>query len=206
MNSKNKFFLLTIIVVASLIVLSHHLTAKFVFKSDLAIAQDLSFQSISSSIYPCLPDAKEGLSKSQMNKPPLLRGVVEYKRKQYYVVEMLYQTTPPFVDYEEDYYQGGRFFVQLDELGCLPLNTTDNATDLLLASMTQVVPEPVAQQLALQWWQKRLQELGSLQKLKQDLLDGLKPGPYTLYLFAEDIWALEQLGITIPESALNQPR
>ncbi|WP_139253651.1 hypothetical protein [Hydrococcus rivularis] len=192
MNSTNKRFLLTVIAIAFVIVLSHQITTR-------AMAQDLSLRSIPSSIDPCLP-------KSQKNKSPLLRGAVEYRGKQYYVVELLYKTTPPFVDYEGDYYQGGRFFIQLDELGCLSLNTTDDATDLLFASMTQVVPEPVAQQLALQWWRKRLEELGSPEKLKQDILDGLKPGAYTLYLFAEDVWALKQLGITIPESALNQPR
>ncbi|NJQ97792.1 MAG: hypothetical protein HC784_09490 [Hydrococcus sp. CSU_1_8] len=114
MNSKNKFFLLTVIAVAFLIVLSHQITAKFVFNSDLAIAQDLSSQSISSSIYPCLPDAREGLSKSQMNKPPLLRGVVEYKGKQYYVVEMLYKTTPPLLIMKRIIIREVVFFVQLD--------------------------------------------------------------------------------------------
>lgn len=205
MNRKAKKVIVIAATVALTVILLTSVYNKFV--TNWAEAQDLPSETIPRAIYPCLPGARAGLPEPRMGRSPFLRGAVNYEGKQYYVVEMLYKTIPPFEDYEEDFYQGGRFFVLLEQVGCLALNTTDNATDLLFQSLTEVVPEPVAQQMALQWWQKRLQEFGgSTEKLREDILDGLKPGPDTLYLFEEDVWALNQLGIIIPESALNQPR
>lgn len=168
-----------------------------------ADAQNSLPKPVPTAIYPCLPGAKQGLLEASK---PFVRGYFKDRDKEYYVIEMLYQSTPPFEDYEGVYEAWGRFFVVLDSVGCLPLNSQETASELIFAPLTQVVPEPIARALALQWWKYQLSLSGSPQKLKEELLVGLKPGPEATVLFSEDIWALSQLGITFPPKLLNQSR
>lgn len=72
-------------------------------------------------------------------------------------------------------------------------------------SLIKYVPEKVANELALYFWKKRMSEIGGKQKLRQELLDGLKPGPHTYNLQPEDVWALEALGISIPKELISNP-
>ena len=92
----------------------------------------------------------------------------------------------------------GDFLIAAENTGCVLLNSPDAAQTLYKNSLAQYVPVSVAQKLALSKWQKELNRTGSKEALRKEILAGIEPGPDTMYLFPEDIWALKQLGIEIP--------
>lgn len=96
----------------------------------------------------------------------------------------------------------GDFLIAAESTGCVLLHSPDAAQTLYQKSLAQYVPMSVAQKLALSKWQKELDRAGSKEALRQEILAGIEPGPDTMYLFPEDIWALRQLGIEIPSNKI----
>lgn len=156
-------------------------------------------KAIPEEILPCLP-----MDRKDPNREPVIEGAVRYHGKDYYVIHLLYETGSPFEDDKEPYYKGGRFALILDEIGCLNLNTLEQSTELGFSSLSNIVPMPVAQEMALEKWKETLEEKGTLEKLKKYILDNIQPGPWQMYLFEEDLWALQQLGLDLPNSVLSE--
>lgn len=150
-------------------------------------------------ILPCLPmDRKEPGSEG------IIEGAVRYKGRDYYVMYLLHETGSTFEDDKEPLYQWGRFGVMLDAMGCLNLNTIEKSTELGFSSLSDIVPVPVAQEMALEKWKETLGDKGTLEKLKKYILESIKPGPWQMYIFEEDLWALRQLGLDLPDSILSE--
>lgn len=150
-------------------------------------------------ILPCLP-----MNRKKPERDPIIEGAAKYQGKNYYVIHLLYETGSPFEDDLEPYYKGGRFAVTLDEIGCLNLNTVEQSTEVFFSSLSEIVPIPVAQQIALEKWKFELNRLKDKEKLKTYILEGIQPGPWRIYLFEEDLWALRQLGLNLPDSVLSE--
>jgi hypothetical protein len=69
--------------------------------------------------------------------------------------------------------------------------------------LASVVPETVAQQLTLARYQQRINQIGkaALQQQINQSADSVEHPSW----FAEEVWALQQLGITIPDNVQVQP-
>ncbi|NET34880.1 MAG: hypothetical protein F6K19_23130 [Cyanothece sp. SIO1E1] len=89
------------------------------------------------------------------------------------------------------------------------LVTTDNVGCLLIKSqadtevLSAYVPFEISQKLTLQSYQRRIQEAGGLQAFQRGLSEYMSqrdPGEIS-YFAPEDIWALEQLGVELPEGS-----
>lgn len=94
----------------------------------------------------------------------------------------------------------GDFLIAAENTGCVLLHSPDAAQTLYQNSLAQYVPMSIAQKLALAKWQKELDRTGGKEALRKEILVGIEPGPDTMYLFPEDIWALKQLGVEIPRN------
>lgn len=68
-------------------------------------------------------------------------------------------------------------------------------------AMSEMVPTPIAQSLVLQDYQSVAEEVGGIEELKRLIIESLTPSLNgTLPRFPpERIWALKQLGISLPE-------
>ena len=85
-----------------------------------------------------------------------------------------------------------------DSTGCLLVRSQYNVEPL-----SAYIPLEAAQQLALQVYQRRIQEAGGLQAFQQGLTEYLsQPNSTEISYFApEDLWAMEQLGVDLPEDS-----
>lgn len=135
-------------------------------------------------VYPCL---------SSSAKQVVLLATAKIDKVTYYLMRS-FEPSP----YGHEHWT--RAIVSTDSVGCLRLNPSE---DFPRVSMSEFVPYQVAKHFALQLWQRELKKFGSKEKLRQELLDHLPPGPDAYVLFSEDIWALEQLGISIPKQLSN---
>ena len=124
-----------------------------------------------------------------------IEGQVHQQNQTYYVI---YASSQP-----DEHDVVGKYVLQLDRAGCLNLSPIEEAKSLAYKSLDEFVPPDIANQIALQKWEKRLQKFSSLKALEQDIRQGLQPGPYRIYLFREDVWALNQMGIPISEKELE---
>lgn len=89
---------------------------------------------------------------------------------------------------------------------CALLTPKERANELFTVSLTKFVPETLANQLTLDSWKREQQRLGSKKALQQFVSEGLQLGPDMIELRPEDIWALNQLGISITEEAIERMR
>ncbi|OWY64103.1 hypothetical protein B7486_49180 [cyanobacterium TDX16] len=93
-----------------------------------------------------------------------------------------------------------------DSRNCKLLTPPEKSNLLITASLREFVSEPVANQLALDKWQRQQKALGGKKALQQEINLGTQPGPDAIELNPEDVWALDKLGIHIPEAALERLR
>lgn len=128
-------------------------------------------------LYPCLPRQVERVEQL---------GQVQGEQQTFYLLGA---------------FQGERYWellAQTDEAGCLLIKGQQDTEPL-----SAYVPIEIAQQLSLQAYQHRIEEAGGLQAFQQGFSQYMtqQPGGEIVYLAPEDVWALQQLGVEIPEGS-----
>lgn len=140
----------------------------------------------------CLPPPNS-LTKIQ------LLGTAAEGRKNYYLVQIIKREEGVFEEEIETIKQ--YFIISLDEIGC-SIEVPDTVSNL--QSWTIFVPLQVARQLALVNLKHEVEKAGGVKIFEERYteipLDGYSSPPT---LFPEDIWAHQQLGITLPTDYLT---
>lgn len=128
-------------------------------------------------LYPCLP--RSGDRVEQL-------GQVQQEQETFYLLGV----------FENDRYW--ELLAQTDEAGCLLIKGQQDTE-----SLSAYIPLELAQQLALQRYQRRIDEAGGLQAFQQGFTEYMteQPGGELVYLAPENVWALQQLGVEIPEGS-----
>jgi hypothetical protein len=140
--------------------------------------------SIPASLYPCLPQPVDQVQ---------LLGRVEQGEEQFYLLGLS---------------GGDRYWeslVQRDCSGCLLIKGEQD-----IESLSTYVSLEIAQQLTLQRYQRRIEEAGGVEAFQRGFTEYMRrsPGGEVVYLAPESVWALQQLGVQIPEGTyqIRQPR
>jgi hypothetical protein len=130
---------------------------------------------IPETLYPCLPRSADRVERL---------GQVQQEQKIFYLLGV----------FENDRYW--ELLAQTDEAGCLLIKRQQDTE-----SLSAYIPLELAQQLALQRYQRRIEEAGGLQAFQQGFTEYMteQPGGELVYLAPENVWALQQLGVEIPE-------
>lgn len=136
-------------------------------------------------LYPCLPKQVDKL---------MLAASTTIKQDTYYLIEV-HQAPQPLSTTEAPPPTYEQTLVKLDNLGCLVVVPKEK---MGAASLIQYVPESVARDLSLQVYKKAIAQAGGKEKF-QKLWDedDVEAGDKS-YLFPENVWALQQLGIKTP--------
>lgn len=141
---------------------------------------------IPETLYPCLPRSADRVERL---------GQVQQEQKIFYLLGI----------FENNRYW--ELLAQTDEAGCLLIKGQQDTE-----SLSAYIPLELAQQLALQRYQRRIEEAGGLQAFQQGFTEYMteQPGGELVYLAPENVWALQQLGVEIPEGTyqirqLNTP-
>lgn len=73
--------------------------------------------------------------------------------------------------------------------------------------LSYYVSMPIAQELALQKWNSKIQRARGKEKLQQELIEDSQHGGLEILLASEDIWAFKKLGISLPPkyTSFHQP-
>lgn len=141
--------------------------------------------SIPKKLYPCLPRKVERIE--------LLASTVDAGNT-YYLVGV-HQALQPATTNEAPPPTYEETLVELDNLGCLVVVPKEKT---VMVSLSRYVPESVARSLSLQKHRKKIVDAGGKQKFEQSFNDDRDGAGEITYLFPEDAWALQQLGINIP--------
>ena len=163
--------------------------------------RQVTAQQIPELAWKCLPPPLYGKN-LDINNSELLEGITEYDDRTFLIVNMQYEDVPFFVDQKGSEIYIGRFALKLYRNDCFNINDPRMAVDYLFQSrIIPGMPEPVAKEIALQFWTKQL-ELGGGDKeeLKAALLEPPSAEGGVAVIYAEDQWALKQLGIDLPIS------
>jgi hypothetical protein len=128
-------------------------------------------------LYPCLPQQVERVEQL---------GQVQGEQQTFYLLGA---------------FQGDRYWellAQTDEAGCLLIKAQQDTEPLSAYVLIEI-----AQQLSLQAYQRRIEEAGGLQTFQQEFSEYMtqQQGGEIVYLAPEDVWALQQLGVEIPEGS-----
>lgn len=138
---------------------------------------------IPETLYPCLPRSADRVERL---------GQVQQEQKIFYLLGV----------FENDRYW--ELLAQTDEAGCLLIKGQQDTE-----SLSAYIPLELAQQLALQRYQRRIEEAGGLQAFQQGFTEYMteQPEGELVYLAPENVWALQQLGVEIPEGTyqIRQP-
>ncbi|MGK7939362.1 MAG: hypothetical protein AB4062_04240 [Crocosphaera sp.] len=124
-----------------------------------------------------------------------LLGVVNYEDRQYYLFSLVVNQGVAFFDdwnYKKDSYT----IVSLGRFGCAIHMATGQYHQ---SSLEKYVPQYVARQLALIKLKYELNQAGSLTNFLQPP-DVLEEHGSPWILFPEDVWAWQQLGISLPDN------
>jgi hypothetical protein len=145
----------------------------------------------------CLPPPLYG-KKLDIRKSEFLEGIVTEGETTYLIVNLRYKDAPLFEDQKEPQEYVGRFAIKLFRDECFNLNDPRTAADFNFSSRIPTIPEKPAKEIALQFWRRNLAWYGNnKEKLKADLLQPAD-SESTAAIYAEDQWALKQLGIDVP--------
>jgi hypothetical protein len=130
---------------------------------------------IPNNLYPCFPRSVDQIQ---------LLGQVQQEQKQFYLLGL---------------FVGDRYWeslVQSDRSGCLLIKGQQDTE-----SLSAYVAMEIAQQLTLQRYQRRIEEAGGLEAFQRGFTEymGRSQGGELVYLAPESIWALQKLGVQIPE-------
>jgi hypothetical protein len=152
-------------------------------EATVAQAQAEVEAAIPEALYPCLPQSVDRVERL---------GQVQQEQETSYLLGV----------FENDRYW--ELLVQTDEAGCLLIKGPQDTEPL-----SAYVPIEIAQQLALQRYQRRIEEAGGLPAFQQGFTEYMtqQPGGELVYLAPENVWALQQLGVEIPEGTyqIRQP-
>lgn len=140
----------------------------------------------------CLPKNSKEIS---------LAALTQYEEITYYLLDLTVARDDRSFGTSFD-----RIIVTADSSNCKLLTPPEKSNLLITASLREFVSEPVANQLALDKWQRQQKALGGKTALQQEINLGTQPGPDAIELNPEDVWALDKLGIHIPEAALERLR
>jgi hypothetical protein len=139
---------------------------------------------IPTALSPCLPQSVEQIQ---------LLGQVQQEEEQFYLLGL---------------FVGDRYWeslVQRDRSGCLLVKGEQDTE-----SLSAYVNLKIAQQLTLQRYQRRIEEAGGLEAFQEGFAEYMRrsQGGEAIYLAPENVWALQQLGVQIPEGSyqIRQPR
>ena len=166
--------------------------------------REVTAQQIPELAWKCLPPPLYGKNLDIKNSE-LLEGITEYDDRTYLIVRMQYEDISIFADDTELQTYVGRFALKLFGNDCFNLSDPRTAVDFIFQSrIIPGLPEPVAKEIALQFWRKKL-ELGNGDKesLKAILLEPPSAEGGVAVIHLEDQWALKQLGIDVPLSIPN---
>lgn len=149
----------------------------------ISLAQPEIELSLPEALRPCLPQSIERVEQL---------GQLQQKQETFYLLGAFQ---------DERYWE---LLVQTDETGCLLIKGQQDTEPL-----SAYIPLETAQQLALQRYQRRIEEAGGLQAFQQGFTEHMtsQPGGELAYLAPENVWALQQLGVEIPEGTyqIRQP-
>lgn len=145
-------------------------------------------------IYPCLAPKADQISletKGAEIKKIELFGQTMEKNQTFYYMNIDTITDTKFELVADSY----RHLVKLDPQGnCLSLYPED-----IYAPLSYYVSTSVARELAKQYLYKEIERAGSKEKYQQELNDAVNHMGTSLYFSPEEIWAHQQLGISIPD-------
>lgn len=136
-------------------------------------------------LYPCLPKQIEKL---------MLAASTTIKQDTYYLIE-IHQAPQPLSNTEAPPPTYEQTLVKLDNLGCLVVVPKEK---MGAVSLIQYVPESVARDLSLQMYKEAIAQAGGKEKFQRLFNEGDEEVGDKSYLFPENVWALQQLGIRIP--------
>jgi hypothetical protein len=94
----------------------------------------------------------------------------------------------------------GHFLVGTDKSGCALLNAPADASTLLQRGLSLYVSEGVARKIALARWKEELRHYPDRAAFEREVRAGLVEGPDRTILAPEDVWALKELGIDLPDA------
>lgn len=157
------------------LVLSIVLSLTLLSVAELSLAQAQTELTMPETIRPCLPQSVERIEQL---------GQVQQEQGAFYLLGVFQ---------DERYWE---LLVQTDAAGCLLVKGQQDTEPL-----SAYIPLETAQQLVLQRYQRRIEEAGGLQAFQQGFTEYMtsQPGGETSYLAPENVWALQQLGVTLPE-------
>ncbi len=137
-------------------------------------------------LYPCLPKKVEKLR---------LLAFDTNKQDTYYLVA-IHLAPQPQNSNDPPPYTYQQTLVKLDKLGCLVVIPKEKLGSV---SLSHYIPESVARSLSLQKYRKAIANAGSKEKFQQlrTKINAEAEAEDISYLFPEDLWALQQLGISI---------
>ncbi|PSB66726.1 hypothetical protein C7B61_09890 [filamentous cyanobacterium CCP1] len=143
----------------------------------LAQAQAEVESTIPETLYPCLPRFADRVEQL---------GQVQQEQETFYLLGI----------FENDRYW--ELLAQTDEAGCLLIKGQQDTE-----SLSAYIPLELAQQLALQRYQRRIEEAGGLQAFQQGFTEYMmqQPGGSLLYLSPAPVWAFPPLFVEIPEGS-----
>lgn len=136
-------------------------------------------------LYPCLPKQVEKL---------MLAASTTIKQDTYYLIE-IHQAPQPLSNTEAPPPTYEQTLVKLDNLGCLVVVPKEK---MGAVSLIQYVPESVARDLSLQMYKEAIAQAGGKEKFQQLWNEDDAEAGDKSYLFPENVWALQQLGIRLP--------
>jgi hypothetical protein len=136
--------------------------------------------SIPEAVYTCLPKLAEKKE---------LEAVHTKGEKTYY----LFLASGPGNQYSEP-------LIVLEKDSCTLLSKGEKFTNKRSTPPSRFVSMDVAQQLALQKFQKSIQQAGGNKKFQQGLLQDDEDPEFPPYWDPEDVWALKKLGFRLPSN------
>jgi hypothetical protein len=143
--------------------------------SEASFAQTQVEPALPETIRPCLPQSVERIEQL---------GLVQQEQEAFYLLGA----------FQNDRYW--ELLVQTDAAGCLLVKGQQDTEPL-----SAYIPLETAQQLVLQRYQRRIEESGGLQAFQHGFTEYMtaQPSGEISYLAPENVWALQQLGVEIPE-------
>ncbi len=147
-------------------------------KEQLSFSQS---ESIENQLKPCIP---QNYYFQVITTEPSKKGI-------YYFLELTHQAPKS----EEDRFLK-KTVVELDSIGCF---VTVSPERIEAESLTYYIPLEPARNLALKRYQQEIERLGGQEKLQQEIAALEGDGGTIFFLFPEQAWALQQLGIKIPK-------
>lgn len=163
------------------------ITSSVVNSKNPVMAQANIDSKIPKNIYPCLPRQVQDLK---------LWAHTKANQSNYYLIGIYQQHSQQMEEFQPQYQET---LVELDNVGCLVVVPKQK---MGAVSLVQYVPEQVARELKLQRYRQAIAQVGGKEKFQDIFIEQESQSPGDVsYYFPEDVWALERLGIKLPDNA-----